>query len=358
MQTLGVGIIGLHHLHSVDYIPHFQAITHTEVRGIAEGDNDYRNRVCQQTGLVGYADLDALLAQKDIHLVVIFLPHADCPEAVEKAAAAGKHVLVEKPMAATSEGIRRMILATQQAGVMLSPPYCWRYHPASQQIKRLIDEGVIGEIITLEGRCAAGFPGRYLDNGISPWLLEKAAAGGGPMHNLGVHWIDLFRWFLQDEVISASGMISHAQHHLNVEDNSLAIIRFKGGAIASLDISYSVPPQYPAGRDLFIGIRGTRGSISWSPAWGGNSDEVFLVSNHPNYADAPVRTLQIGSRAVPGYGGISGLAYLRETVGAIIQNQTPGITGQDGLRAMEVVEAIYESAHTGRTIEVKHLDPA
>ena len=358
MQTLGVGIIGLHHLHPVDYLPHFQTIPNTEVRGIAEADSDLRNRVCEQTGIQGYANPEDLLARDDIHLVAIFLPHIDCPEAVEKAAEAGKHVLVEKPMATTSDDIHRMMVATSKAGVVLSPPYCWRYHPASQQIKRLIDGDIIGNIIALEGRCAAGFPERYLENGISPWLIEKDLAGGGPMHNLGVHWIDLFRWLLDDEVTSATGMISHAQHNLDIEDNSFALIRFEGGATATLDISYSVPPQYPAGRDLFISIRGTRGDISWSPAWGEHSDDIFLVSNHSDYADAPVRTLQIGSLSVPGYGGISGLAYLRETVGAIAEGRSPGITGIDGLRALEVVEAIYASAQTGHTVNITHRDPA
>lgn len=356
MQPIGVGIIGLHHLHPVDYLPHFQAIARTVVRGIAETDDAYRTRVCKQTGIQGHANIDDLLARSDIHLVAIFLPHDECPEAVEKAASAGKHILVEKPMASTSDGIRRMIAAAKKTGVTLSPPYCWRYHPASQQIKRLIDAGDIGDIIALEGRCAAGFPQRYLENGISPWLLQKKSAGGGPMHNLGVHWIDLFRWFLKDEVASATGMLSHAQHELDVEDNSFALIRFKRGATAILDISYSVPPQYPAGRDLLINIRGTRGDITWSPAWGGNSDEIFLVSNHPEYADAPVRTLQIGSLSAPGYGGISGLAYLRETVEAIANNQPPGITGTDGLRAMEVVEAIYAAAASGHTTDVRIQD--
>ncbi|MDA0746097.1 MAG: Gfo/Idh/MocA family oxidoreductase [bacterium] len=356
METLGVGIIGLHHLHSVDYIPHFKAIPGTEVRAIAEADSTYLDRVCGETGIKGYRDYTELLARDDIGLVVIFLPHAECPEAVEKAAAAGKHVIVEKPMANTSDGIRRMIRAAKKGGVLLSPPYCWRAHPASRKIKRLIDEGVLGEVIALEGRCAAGSPQRYFENDISPWLNQKAIAGGGPMHNLGVHWIDLFRWMLKDEVAQATGMVSHKQHNLDIEDNSFGILRFEGGAMATLDISYSVPKAFPAGRDLFINIRGTLGAVSWSPAWGGTADEVCIVSDHPDYADGPVTTLQIGSRSVPGYGGISGLAYLREMVEAIAAGKTPEITGVDGLRAMEVAEAVYESAETGRAVTVVRKD--
>ena len=213
-----------------------------------------------------------------------------------------------------------------------------------------------GRIITLEGRLSAGSPSRYLVDGISPWLLEKEIAGGGPMHNLGVHWVDLFRWFLEDEVQTVTGMVSHTQHSTDVEDNSFGILRFRGGATATLDISYSVPKSYPAGRDIFIAIRGTLGTISWSPAWGGSDDEVLLVSDHVDYEDGPVNTLQIGSRSVQGYGGISELAYLRETVNAITEGRDPDITGVDGLRALEVAEAVYQSAETGQAVDVAYQD--
>ncbi len=356
MGTLGVGIIGLHHLHPVDYLPHFEALAETKVLAIAEADAAYLSRVCEGAGIHGDEDYGKLLARSDIGLVALFLPHVDCPEAVERAAEAGKHVIVEKPMADTSDGIRRMIAATRKAGVMLSSAYCWRYHPASRQIKRLVDEGLLGDVVALEGRCAAGSPLRYFNESISPWLVEKASAGGGPMHNLGVHWIDLFRWLLEDEVDSATGMVSHAQHKLEVEDNSFGTIRFRGGATATLDISYSVPGSYPAGRDLFIAIRGTKGALSWSPAWGGTADEVFVVSDDSAWIDGPVRTLQIGSRDVQGYGGVSGLAYLRDVVAAIADGREPEVTGIDGLRAMEVVEAIYQSAETGKTVQVQQVD--
>jgi predicted dehydrogenase len=354
MKTLGIGIIGLHHLHPVDYLTHFRALEQTEVRGIFEEDATLRGEVCSKAGIQEHSELDELLGREDIDLVVLFLPHADCPKAAEKAARAGKHLIVEKPMAATAAGIRQMIEATQKAGVTLSAPYCWRCHPAAREIKRLVADGVLGEVVALQGRCAAGSVERYRANGIQPWILDKEKGGGGPMHNLGVHWIDLFRWLLEDEVQEVTGMVSHMQHHVEVEDNSFALLRFEGGATASLDISYSVPNGYPAGRDLFIGIRGTRGALSWMPAWGGTADEVFVCSDREDMVDGPVRTFQIGSSEVGGYGGISGLVYLRETAAAIAAGRPPEITGLDGLRALQVVEAVYKAADTGRAVAVDY----
>ena len=356
MRTLGVGIIGLHHLHPRDYLPHFEALPNTVVRAVAEADDGLRRQVCDATGLPGHADYEELLGRDDVDLAVIFLPHAECADAAQIAARCGKHLIVEKPMADTSDNVRRMVRAAREAGVTLSSPYCWRYHPAAQQIKQIISAGVLGQIITLEGRCMAGGPGRYLADDISSWLIQSSS-GGGPMHNLGVHWIDLFRWLLESEVTSASGMVSHSHHDLPVEDNSLALLQFEEGAIGTLDISYSAPRDYPAGRDLYIGIRGTAGALSWSPAWGGTADEVVVCSEHPDYADAPRHVLQIASRTVTGYAGICGLAYLRATADAVGSGRAPAVTGTDGLRALEVVEAVYASADTGQRVDVVRADP-
>ncbi len=356
-ETLGVGIIGLHHLHPLDYLTHFNTIPEAEVRIIAEADTSLRQQVGAHTGIAVCAAYDDVLARQDVDLVVIFLPHAECPEAAVEAARAGKHVIVEKPMAATSGGIRQMIQAATAAGVCLTAPYCWRCHPAARQIKTLVDDGMLGRVVALEGRCAAGSPRRYLANDISPWLLDKAMAGGGPLHNLGPHWIDLFRWLLDEEVESVTGMVSHAQHQLEVEDAGFALLRFAGGATAALDISYSVPDAYPAGRDLFIGLRGTEGALSWSPAWGGTADEIFVCSGRAEMADAPVRRLQIESRHVGGYGGIAGLTYLSSVIGDVRAGRQPAITGLDGLRALEVVEAVYQAAESGKAVPVRQEVP-
>jgi len=357
MGDIGVGIIGLHHLHPIDYLPHFEAVEGARVCAVAEADDALRGQVAHDTGLPAVADYRELLERDDVDLAVIFLPHAQCPEAVEAAAAAGVHVVVEKPMAATADGVRRMISAAGAAGVQLTTPYCWRCHPAARQIRDLVSTGALGKVVALEGRCAAGSPLRYRTGGISPWILDRKLAGGGAMHNLGVHWIDLFRWLLEDEVESVTGMVSHEQHGLDVEDAGLALLRFGRGAVASLDISYSVPEGYPAGRDLYIGLRGTEGALSWSPAWGGTADEIMVCSGLAEHRDAPLRHLQIASQQATGYAGICGLAYVRQAIADLAAGQPPAITGMDGLRALEVVEAVYAAASSGRQVQVGY-DPA
>lgn len=348
MKSLGVGIIGLRHLHPRDYLPLFDQVPETSVVAVAESDGEVLQGFTSTTGLPGYDDYRALLERKDVDIVAIFLPHSECPEAVEAAASCGKHIIVEKPMASTAAGIRRMIAAATAHGVKLSVPYLWRYSVVSKEIKRLIADGALGEILACEGRCAAGKPDRYFK--ISPWILDKDKSGGGPMHNLGVHWIDLFRWLFEDEIVSVQGMVTRNTPAITVEDGSFALAKFSKGAVAILDISYSVPASYPHGRDLYIGIRGTRGTISWSPAFGGIGDELFLCSDAPGYGGAPLRRFSFTARNVPGYCGIMGVEFIEDFVAAIREDGEPLITAEDGARALDVVEAIYRSAETGREV--------
>ena len=161
----------------------------------------------------------------------------------------GIHILAEKPMAADSAGIRLMIDAARRSGVVFSTPYVWRFHPVSIALRDLVRAGALGKIFGGQGLCAAGGAHRYVQGGAG-WMLRKARSGGGAMHNLGVHWIDLFRWLLEDEVVEVTGRSIHFGVGHDVEDAALAFITFAGGAVLTLDVSYSVPDAFPGGREM------------------------------------------------------------------------------------------------------------
>jgi len=350
-RILKVGIIGLGHLHPRSYMHLFEAVPATEVVAVAEADDERRHAFCGDFSVEGFATLEEMLRVHRPDVAAIFLPHADCPAAAGACARAGVHLMVEKPMAADVAGAERIVQAAQAGGVQLTTGYCWRLHPVAGEFKRLIQTGVIGEPVGAEGRCAAGRLNRYIEGG-APWMLQRALSGGGPMYNLGVHWIDLFRWMLEDEVVEVSGQNVKVNTAYDIEDNSFARLRFARGTIVSLDISYTVPDSYPYGRDLYLAVRGTAGAISWSPAYEGQKDELFVCSDHKDYAGSPRRHASFELAPVKGYSGVMGLEYVRDFADAVLSNRQPTVTGRDGVAALKVVEAVYESARQKRWIEV------
>jgi len=351
MQQLSVGILGLSHLHPRSYMTLFQAIPGLEVIAASEANPAVLEGFVKDFHVRGYADWRELLDKERLNLAAIFLPHADCPEAAVACAERGTHVMVEKPMAASAEGVRHMIAAARKAGVILSTPYAWRYHPVAQEMRRLVVGGVTGRIVGCEGRCAAGRLSRYID-GHAGWMLEKARSGGGPMFNLGVHWIDLYRWMLSDEVVEVIGKTVRANQQYDIEDNCFAFLTFARGTVLALDISYTVPDSYPFGRDLYLALRGTSGVLSWSPSFEGVKERLFVCSDSGEYSQPARQHLDFELPQQPGYAGIMGLRFLADLVESIRTGRPPAITGYDGLKALEVVEAVYRSAERGQSVRL------
>ena len=344
-SVLEVGIVGLGHLHPRSYMALFEGEVRTEVKAVCEADSVLLGEFCSDFGVNGYGSLEEMLEQEDLDVAAIFLPHSDCPAAAEACASKGLHLMIEKPLAASVEGAQRIVKAADDAGVKLTTGYCWRMHPVAGRIKELLNSGVIGRVVSVEGRCAAGRLHRYTE-GHSSWILEKKKTGGGPMYNLGVHWIDLFRWMLQDEVVSVSGENLKVNMEYDVEDSSFAHLRFSSGVIGSLYISYTVPDSFPCGRDLYVAVRGTQGVLSWAPAYEGEKDELFICSDSDDMAEEPVRSELFELPDVAGYSGVMGQAYVGDFCDAVFNDAQPQISGEEGVAALKVVEAVYRSAES------------
>ena len=350
-RILGVAVVGLGHLHPRLYMPLFAAAPETRAVAVVEPDEQLREPFCRDFGLEGYCDLDAMLAEQQPDIAAIFLPHADCPQAALQCAEKGVHLMVEKPMASGVDGASRIVQSAKRCGVKLTTGYCWRLHPVAVEIRRIVQSGAIGQVVSAEARCAAGRLHRYID-AHAAWMLEKARSGGGPMLNLGVHWIDLLRWVLDDEVVEASGTNVRTNTQYDIEDSSFAHLRFSRGAIACLDISYTAPDSFPHGRDLYFALRGSRGMVSWSPAYEGEKDALFVCSDDARYGGSPRRTLHYELERMPGYSGFMGLQYVRAFASSILNDTAPPIAGQDAVAALKVVEAVYRSASEKRWVEV------
>ncbi len=334
-------------------MPLFEAVPGMRVVAAAERDQKFLPAFVRDFGIRAYADWRDLIERETPDLAAVFLPHAECPEAAIACAERGINLLVEKPMAASAAGLLEMVAAARRAGVVLSTPYVWRFHPVSLEMKRIWSSGALGRIVGCSGRCAAGRLARYVESGAG-WMLQKALSGGGPMVNLGVHWIDLFRWLLEDEVAEVVARNVKVNADYDVEDNSFALLTFAGGAVLALDISYGVPENYPHGRDLYLSMRGTRGTVSWSPGFGSLRETLYVCADSGDCAAAGGKSIHLDLPNQEGYAGIAGLEFMRSLASSLRGKSSPSVTGADGLRALEVVEAIYRSSEIGRTVAVAH----
>lgn len=353
-RTLKVGIIGLGHLHPFTYMPHFKRCKLTDVVAAVDRNVALREDFSNQFNLPTYADYPEMVEKEKPELVYIFLPHCECADAAVYCAERGIHVVVEKPVAHTSADAARIAAACAKNNVLFSTPYLWRYHPVTRKMKEVIEQGYLGQIVGCEGRCAAGGLHRYIE-GHSEWMLDPKKSGGGPMYNLGVHWIDLYRWLLDSEITSVVGKNVRVNQAYEIEDNSFAIATFANGATLALDISYTVPDSYPYGRDLYLGIRGTLGCINFAPSFEGTRQTMMICSNHPKFGGAPRQNIEFELDPIPGYCGSLGLEYVTEIAEQILRGDlTTFVDGDDAVKVLEVVEAIYRADRAAGSVQVEY----
>ncbi|NLF30449.1 MAG: Gfo/Idh/MocA family oxidoreductase [Planctomycetes bacterium] len=354
-RPLGLGIVGLHHQHARWYHPLWSHLDAYRPIAVAEADEAFLAEEKAFFGLQTTTDYHALLKRDDIDVVILWLPHSRMPQAVADAAAAGKHVIVEKPCCADVAGAEAIVeTARRHPKIKISSPYCWRTHPVTAEIRKAVDAGLLGTITAMEGRLNAGGAWRYVRDK-QLWMLE-AGEGGGPMWNLGVHWIDYFRWMTGREVVRVSGVVNGpvGDPPRRIEDNAQALLTFDGGATAILDISYSLPASYPGARDIAVTLRGTRGDAVWAPAWEGVTDELLLVSEHESVPQADrCRRLRIDSRAIPGYCGHMAWAWLNDFADAVRKDRPPLVSVNDILQAVRVADAFYRSVRSGKAEPVE-----
>ena len=274
-----------------------------------------------------YQSFDQISSNPAIDLVYITLPNGLHKEYVLRAAKAGKHVIVEKPMAFTEKDCQEMIAACQKAGVQLAVGYRLHYDPHHIELKRLGQNKVLGQVRLIEASLG------YRLEGISPddWHLKKALAGGGPLMNLGIYCVQSARYVLGEEPIAVTaqlGPVTMPKLFKEVEENMTWQLYFPSGAVCtSSSTSNCNIDRFFASADE--GYFELEPALSYGPFKGRTSQAAF---------DFPVVNQQ---------------AAQLDDIAAHILAKKPlptHISGEEGRKDMRVLEAIYQAAATGRKI--------
>jgi predicted dehydrogenase len=229
------------------------------VRAILSRDRARAEAKARQHGLErcrAYTDLDALLKSDDIHVVSICTPHHLHVEQGAACAAAGKHVLVEKPIALDLPGLRKLAGAVSRHNVRSVVSFVLRWNPLFETIKAILADGTIGDVYYAEIDYLHGITQSY---GLYPWLRQRAY-GGTALLTAGCHAVDGVRWFLQKEAVEVFSYANSSPGNpldYEYEPNSVALIRFADGALAKVatSIEYMAPYTFP------ITLMGNRGAI-------------------------------------------------------------------------------------------------
>jgi predicted dehydrogenase len=329
MSSLKIGIISFAHMHAWSYAHEVVNHAGATLVGIADPDPKRGADMAGQHKTEYYPSTAALLAQ-GLDGVIVCSENINHRRDVELAAAAGvKAILCEKPLATTVEDARAMLNICAKRGVKLATAFPCRYSAPYQRLRQQVLEGAIGDVIAIRGTNHGSMPGG--------WFTDRALSGGGAVIDHTVHVADLNRWLLGKEATEVYAEIGSEIYHQEWDDTGFLTIEYQDGVFATLDTSWSRPKTYPTWGDVTMQVVGTAGVI----------DLDMFAQNVILYDDGAGRASWVNW----GSGTDAGLIadFIRLTGGQDAPNLA---TGEDGLHALAVAVAAYQSADVGQPVSV------
>jgi UDP-N-acetyl-2-amino-2-deoxyglucuronate dehydrogenase len=330
---VGAGIIAAVHADAIALLPDARLVAVTDVAAGAASD------LAAARGCAVEPSLDDLLARRDVDVVCVCVPSGLHAEVGVRAAKAGKHLVVEKPIDVTLEAADRLIAAARQAGVTLTVMSQHRFDPGVTELKRLIDDGALGRLVLGEASTKWYRTQAYYDS--APWR-GTWAMDGGALLNQGVHYVDLLRWCM-GPATQVSAVCTTQAHDIEVEDTALAIVRFASGAVGTITATTAAFPGFPQRLE----ITGTEGTVTVEDG------RLARVALRDTAGTGQSAGQAAGAAADPGaLDAAVHAAQLADLLAAADEDREPAVSGQDGRDALEIVRAVYESSRTGRPVRL------
>jgi predicted dehydrogenase len=338
------GIIGCGSIARHRHIPEAAANPDSRIVAVCDPVPGRAAEVAAKYDTKAFTDHKEMLATADIDAVVVCGPNSlHAPQSIS-AMEAGKHVLVEKPMATTRAEAKAMIAAAKKAKKFLMVGQNQRLMPAHQKAKEILDSGCLGKVLTFRTSFKHRGPDGWSIDGAKSWFFQKEAAVMGVTGDLGVHKADLMRWLLGQEFTQVSAIISTLDKRtpdgklLQLDDNAFLLLKTTGGITGSVEISWTnygmednMTVVYCQKGVLYLGTDREYGVIVQYR--NGNKDLHKVGAMATN-------TKQVTSGVIDAF------------TASILKNRRPKIDGMEGYRSLDVILTAMEAAAAGQTLKI------
>jgi predicted dehydrogenase len=340
---IGFAILGLGRLATEQIMPAFGRVKHAKLAAFISGSPDKARVLAAQYGLpenkiYGYDDFDRIRDDKSIQAVYVVTPNALHHEQVLKCAAAGKHVLCEKPMSATAAEAQGMVDACAKANRKLMVAYRMQYEPHCREVIRMVRSGEAGKIKAL-----TMFNGQNMGDP-AQWRLRRVLAGGGAMYDIGVYCLNSSRFVLGEEPIEINARIYTTPgdpRFKDVEESVYWTMLFPSGVMATCSTSYAMHNTKIFSVQSDIAVLHLEQAFSYSG--------LRLYEDRSISGKGIIAELRIGDT--------DHFALELDHLALCIRNDVkPRTPGEEGLQDMKLIEAVYQSAASGQTVKLPRID--
>lgn len=348
VKEVGFGIVGLGNI-APAHAESISAIEGARLVAVCARKKDKAQAFADKYGGTPYTNYKKLLEDEDVDAVALCVPSGLRADMAGDIARAGKHIMAEKPLEITAGRVDRIIHACERHNVLLGCIFQNRFADGPRHVRRALDEHRFGKLVLGDAYIKWYRSQEYYDSG--EWRGTWSLDGGGALMNQGIHQIDLLLWFLGDVASVRARMDTVAHKRIQVEDIATAMLEFKNGAQGIIEGSTAIYPGHPAR----VEVHGTEGSAVLE-----DGKLTFWEFARPEPVDEEIEA-SLHSESELGSGAADPLAKLKieghrrqyqDFVDAIRTGRHPIIDGREGRRAVELIEAIYKSARTERTVRL------
>ena len=349
-MTTNIGYIGLNHHHCRPYL---ESIEELDVELTATADERFTP---DELGIETprstrhYDSYDRLLDDADVDLVWITLSNRETPKVIESAVERDIDVFTEKPAARTAADLEPVAASARKSDATVGVSYTWRGHPISRQLRELRESGFFGDVRGFDLRfVASSLRTRNTDH----YLFDDAASRGGIVQWLGVHWVDLLPWILDDPIVRVNANLSAGTPDVDIEDGATLQLETESGAIGTHTCGYYLRE----GRyDTRIQVYGEEGKSSWDPmgeTFGFEGETTLeLGRSGGDWVSTPQRRITHEYESAPGYGGRWGIQFFERMLRARNGSEPMPADLDDALCVLQVLDAVYESARTNTWVSI------
>jgi predicted dehydrogenase len=338
-KRLGIAVVGLGHLAPNQILPAFGRARSVKVTALVSGESDKARAVGAQYGvpeshLYGYGNFDRLKDNPDVDIVYIVLPNSMHAEYTVRAAAAGKHVLCEKPMATSVADAERMISACNQAKRRLMIAYRMQYEPHQRMLIKLARNAANGSIRLIDAVNGQN------DLGNGQWRQKKAFSGGGSLVDVGVYCLNAARYVTGEEPVEITARTTQPTNDARfreVEDIAMFTLRFPSGTVANCASGYS----FHQSNHIRVQNEGAWFHASPAFAYTGLQMQIGRKMGQANSTNSiEMAPADQFAREMDAFAW------------SIRNNVTPLTPGEEGIQDLRIIDAIYQSAAGGGTVRM------
>ncbi|WP_110926204.1 Gfo/Idh/MocA family protein [Bacillus massiliglaciei] len=340
MRTLKVGVIGCGSIANNRHLPEYEFHKEAEIIAVADIVADRADAAARRYHAKAYTDYRELLKDPDIEAVSVCTPNYLHAEMTIAALDAGKHVLCEKPMAATVEDAKKMIEAAERNGKKLMIGHNQRFVPSHQKAKELIESGKAGKVYSFRTTFGHSGPETWSVDGKDSWFFKKDQAIIGSMGDLGVHKADLLRYLLGEEFTEVSAFIeTSAKENATVDDNAVCLLRTASGIIGTLAASWSYVRE-----DNATVIFAEKATLRLE-----DDPEYSLIVHHK---DGKTETFKLGGIQTNETGGQFDSEVISHFVSSVLEDTVPPVSGEEGMKSLKVILGALESNAAGKNVRL------